>query len=147
YIELMSTNDKERYYLEKIMNKFKGRQKWRTLEELLTISADILLIDDLSNGVNSTNACNESAIHLAASWGDVEAIDLLVAQGAAIDEPGDCDCTPLYNAVMNSNKDAVALLLKLGAAPLSKNDIGFNPYELAVHYKNQEIIQEFIPYV
>ncbi|MAD46033.1 MAG: hypothetical protein CMI02_13380 [Oceanospirillaceae bacterium] len=147
YSKLNKAEDKEEYYRENIMDVFKARQKWRSLEELLSISADVLLIDDVPLEINSTNCSNESAIHLAASWGDTRAIELLASLGAEIDAPGDCDCSPLYNAVMFSHREAVALLLKLGASPHSKNDLDFTPYQLAVRDNNQDLIDEFRDYV
>jgi ankyrin repeat protein len=147
YVNLNAAEDKEEYYRKNIMDKFKGRQKWRSLEELLSISADILLIDGRPLDVNSSNCSNESAMHLAAIWGDAKAIELLASLGAAIDEPGDCDCSPLYNAVTFGHKQAVALLLQLGASPHSKNDIGYTPFQLAVERNNQDLIDVFSNYV
>jgi ankyrin repeat protein len=118
YLNLCNAENKEEHYLEYIREQYKARQKWRNLEELLKIAAEILLIDDLSDGVNSANRSNETAIHLAAFWGDVKAIELLASMGAKIDPPGDCGCTPLYDAVSFENINASKLLLKLGASPL-----------------------------
>jgi KTSC domain/Ankyrin repeats (3 copies) len=143
YEALCRAQDREEYYRRYIMDKFKGRQKWRNLDELLSIAADILLIDDLSEGVRSTNGCNESAVHLAASRGDLEAIKLLVSLEADFDAPGDCDCTPLYGAVMCNNLEVVEYLLTLGASPNSTNDIGYTPYELASRNANPDIMQMF----
>lgn len=147
YQNLYDAVDKEQYYRENIMNNFKGRQKWRNLEELLQIAADILLIRDLSKGVNSANCSNETAVHLAALWGDVEAIELLASLGAKIDSPGDCDCTPLYDAVSFGHVEATKLLLKLGASPDSCNDLEITPYEKAVMSGNLELIEAFSEYV
>lgn len=147
YQGLCNAVDKEQYYREKIMDNFEGRQKWRNLEELLKIAADILLINDLSMGVNSANCSNETAVHLAAFWGDVEAIQLLASLGAKIDSPGDCDCTPLYDAVTFGHVEATKLLLKLGASPDSCNDLEITPYEQAVMSGNLELIEAFSEYV
>ncbi len=147
YQNLCNAEDKEEYYRSNIMEEFKGRQKWRNSKELLEIAADILLIEDLSNGVKSKNSCNESAIHIYSSWGDVKAIELLASLGSEIDAPGDCDCTPLYNAVMFHKEGAASLLLKLGASPHSTNDIGYTPFQLAVHNKDQDMIEAFSSYV
>jgi hypothetical protein len=147
YEELKASEDTEEFYRQHIMEKFKGRQKWRSLDELLSICADILLIDDLSQGVKATNCCNESAIHLSSSWGDIEAVKLLASLGAEFDAPDDCGCSPLYDAVMFNNLEVAQYLLRLGANPHSTNDIGYTPYELALSNSTSEIIEAFKEYV
>lgn len=147
YLDLCNAEDKEEYYRNNIMEKFKGRQKWRDLNELLSITSDILLIDDMSQGVNAANCSNETAMYLAASWGDIKAIELLASNGADIDLPGDLGCTPLYYAVSNGHVDAVNLLLKLGAKPNSKNELNFTPYQLAVRDGDLKIKSAFAKYV
>lgn len=143
YVELLHSLDREEYYRNNIMKVFKGRQKWRSLDELLSICAGTLLIDDTNLSVKSTNCSNESAIHLAAYWGDLEAVELLILSGSDIDQPGDCDCSPLYNAVMSNSSEVVDFLLKAGADPHSTNDIGYTPYELAINDNKQKIVEIF----
>lgn len=147
YDQLKVAEDKEEFYRENIMEEFKGRQKWRDLDELIKICDDILLFKDKSEGIKATNYCNESAIHLASSWGDLEAVQLLASLGSEYDAPGDCDCTPLYGAVMFDNLEVVEYLLDLGANPHSKNDFGDTPYSKALEDSTPAVIEAFKKYV
>ncbi len=148
YLGFELAENKEEFYRHNFLEStYKHRQKWRNRDELLKICADILLIDEFDNGVNSKNSSNEMPIHLAAFWGDVEAIKLLVSMGSEIDSPGDCDCTPLYDAVSFGNIEAAKLLLKLGASPFSQNDLGYTPYELAIEKGDSMMIEIFLPHV
>jgi ankyrin repeat protein len=146
YLEFLSAQNKEEYY-NLNFSIFKHRQKWRSAEELLKICSDILLIGNFNNGVNSKNPSNEMPIHLAAFWGDVDAIKQLVSMGSEIDTPGDCDCTPLFDAVSFGNIDAAKLLLELGASPFSQNDLDYTPYEKALEDGDTKMIEVFLPYI
>lgn len=148
YARFNSAENKEEFYqLNFLGSHFKHRQKWRNADELLKICSDTLLIENIDNGVNSKNASNEIPMHLAAYWGDVEAIKLLVSMGSEIDAPGDCDCTPLYDAVSFGNIDAAKLLLELGASPFSQNDLAYTPYEKALEDGDTKMIEVFLPYI
>ncbi len=146
YLEFVSAEKKEEYHNANFSS-FKHRQKWRSADELLKICSDILLIDKFDNGVNSKVLSNEIPMHLAAFWGDVEAIKLLVSMGSEIDAPGDCNCTPLYDAVSFGNIDAAKLFLELGASPFSQNDLAYTPYEKALEDGDTKMIEVFLPYI
>ena len=67
--------------------------------------------------------------------------------GSEIDAPGDCNCTPLYDAVSFGNIDAAKLLLELGASPFSQNDLAYTPYEKALEDGDTKMIEVFLPYI
>ena len=82
----------------------------------------------------------DTPLHVVSGWGDCEAIRLLVASGALIDEPGEGGYTPLHCAVEQSHPEAVALLLELGARIRNDND-GLNPIQLAEALEDQACLE------
>jgi len=81
--------------------------------------------------VTSRNSVNETPLHVAAIWGEVEAIRLLVAAGADINAAGEHGHTPLQEAAGQLKIEAVKVLLELGADPSIKNDMGETAEEIA----------------
>ena len=79
---------------------------------------------------NTRGLFNNYPLHVAAVWGDSEAIKLLVGAGARINQRGEHGFTPLMEAVAQGHHEAAALLISLGAEPL-RNDDGQIPSEYA----------------
>ena len=67
------------------------------------------------DSVNYRNGYGDSPLHIVASWGDCEAIDLLVSAGADINAQGEHGFTPLHYAAQMDKPEAILLLRKLGA--------------------------------
>jgi ankyrin repeat protein len=72
----------------------------------------------------------ETALHMAAKWGDAEAVQVLVANGADINKPGEEGFTPLHYAAEQDHLEAVRSLVSLGAANLQDRN-GDTPSRLA----------------
>ena len=87
--------------------------------------ADIAVTD-----ANVRGLFDNHPLHVAASWGDCEAIRLLVEAGARINQRGEHGFTPLNEAAAFGHFEAVALLVSLGAAG-ERNDWGQSPSESA----------------
>ncbi|PLY02238.1 MAG: hypothetical protein C0624_09160 [Desulfuromonas sp.] len=77
-------------------------------------------------------------LHIAATWGDCEAIQLLVAAGADLNAQGECGFTPLMEAVAQANVEAVEQLIELGAAPI-ENEEGYSPSAFAAVLKHDDL--------
>jgi ankyrin repeat protein len=77
--------------------------------------------------VHTKDSDGETALSKAAFWGDVEAVEALLAAGANVDEPGDMGCTPLYYAVTEGHAKAAETLLAHGANPDAVNELGTTP--------------------
>lgn len=69
-------------------------------------------------------------LHLVANWGDADAIEVLVRNGADINKPGEEAFTPLHYAAEQDRLTAVDRLIQLGAANLKDRD-GNTPAQLA----------------
>jgi ankyrin repeat protein len=103
----------------------------RTLQELYKQIEDVADFSDIKvTDPNTLGLFSNRPLHVAAVWGDCEAIKMLVDAGAAINQPGEHGFTPLMEAVGQGHVDAVRLLIQLGAKPI-KNDDGQLPSEYA----------------
>jgi ankyrin repeat protein len=74
--------------------------------------------------VNSRSYLGDTPLHVAAIWGDVEAIRLLVQAGADINALESFGYTPLHQAAEQGKKEAYDLLISLGADVDIKNKNG-----------------------
>jgi ankyrin repeat protein len=91
--------------------------RWNSLDQLLE------LIDESSCWpfdppvtVHSRRSDGDTPLHVAAVWGDVVAIELLLRAGADIDAIGDMSRTPLHNAIGQRHLSAAKFLAISGAA-------------------------------
>lgn len=67
------------------------------------------------------NFMEDTVLHTVCSWGDLEAVKILVAAGADVNAKGDLGGIPLFNAVVGRNPDVVQFLLKSGCNPKIAN--------------------------
>lgn len=89
--------------------------------------------------VNYRNGYGDTPLHIVCVWGDSEAIEILVAEGADINAVGETGFTPLHCAAEQNMPLAIAKLLELGAiSSIDKN--GHTPLELAQILDNEEAI-------
>ena len=79
-------------------------------------------------------------LHVAATWGDCEAITILVASGARINQKGEHGFSPLMEAVAQGHADAAKLLISLGAEAIP-NDDGNSPSQYAAIGGYNELAQ------
>ncbi len=94
-------------------------------------------------GVNEKVTSSCFPIHVAAVWGDVEAIGMLIRAGADINALGEHGYTALHEAVEQEHTAVIQLLLYHGADQSIKNDNGYTPKELAELLENQSVIEVF----
>jgi len=72
--------------------------------------------------LDQRNNLGDTVLHTVCSWGDLDAVKILVAVGANVNAKGDQGGTPLFNAVIGRNPDVISFLLKSGANPRIAND-------------------------
>jgi ankyrin repeat protein len=111
----------------------------RTLQELYKQIEEVADFTDIKiSGPNTVGLFSTRPLHVAAVWGDCEAIQMLVDAGANINEKGEHGFTPLMEAVAQGHREAVVLLVKLGAKPEPNND-GQLPSEYAIVAKRSDL--------
>lgn len=70
-------------------------------------------------------------LHVAACWGDCEAISVLAHAGTNVDQRGEHGFSPLMEAVAQGHRDAALPLISLGATAV-RNDDGQLPSQYAL---------------
>ncbi|MBI1178935.1 MAG: hypothetical protein GC201_00150 [Alphaproteobacteria bacterium] len=96
----------------------------------------IQLVDPNQHGI-----FGDTPLHVAAGWGEVDAVRLLLDAGAMVDSRGERNDTPLYSAVSSGNLDVVRLLVDRGASTKVTNDDGDSPLDSARWLKKEEIAE------
>jgi len=103
----------------------------QTLSVILKRIGDVAEFSGVQiDGPNTRGLFNVYPLHVAAIWGDCDAIRVLVNAGARINQQGEHGFTALMDAVAQNFREAVDLLISLGAEPL-RNDDGQLPSEYA----------------
>jgi ankyrin len=86
-----------------------------------------------------------TALHMAAEFNHLDIMRLLLAHGAAVDQPDSNKLTPLHRATMADNRAAAQILLQWGADVLAENSELRTPLKLAQsmsHNKTVEVLQK-----
>jgi ankyrin repeat protein len=118
--------------------------RWDSLEALLE-AIDGAACPDFPPPitVNSRRSDGDTPLHIAATWGDVEAIEMLVRAGAEVDAVGYLDSTALYRAVLQGHIAAARTLLAAGASPSRRDQFGRTATALAMRSGNPELASLF----
>jgi ankyrin repeat protein len=90
---------------------------------------------------NAPDGFRETALHLAAGNRHAgETVRTLVASGANVNAADDFGCTALHDAARAGASDAVAILLRSGAAPAVADAYGVTPGRLAQQYSHPVVL-------
>ena len=73
--------------------------------------------------VAAKNEDGHSALHLAAFYGNLEVIELLIQFGANINEANSSGYTPLHVSCQSNKVQIIQILLKAGANPTIRNQL------------------------
>ena len=107
----------------------------------------IQLLIDCGADVNSVDKQQWTPLHIAASYQNLEAVKLLIQQGAQIEVKNAFGNTPLLECVGKEvHMDIVRLLLEHGADPDMKNNAGSSAREVAAATDDQQLIEVFDQY-
>ncbi len=77
--------------------------------------------------VHARDSAGDTALSWAAWYGNIEAVEWLLNNGADINMPGVRNRTPMGWAAEGGRKETIALLLERGADPSLKDDEGNTP--------------------
>ena len=81
--------------------------------------------------VNAHSGFGDTPLHVVCRWGDVKAVETLIAAGADVNAIGETQRTPLFAAVLGEVAKIVEILLRAGADPLAKDQNGRFALEVA----------------
>jgi uncharacterized protein len=99
----------------------KVSDEWKTLallmESLGGVSPDFRqrLQRATAEDINASPVCERTALSWAAERGDLAMVNLLLEQGALVEEADELGITPLYYAILNKHNAVVEKLLTVGA--------------------------------
>ncbi|WKD49607.1 ankyrin repeat domain-containing protein [Microbulbifer spongiae] len=91
---------------------------------------------------NYRNDYGDTPLHIVCNWGDCEAIQALVSEGADLNAIGETGFTPLHCAAEQNKPEVINLLIKLGAQIVT-NTNGETPVELAQYLGCMEAVSAF----
>jgi hypothetical protein len=87
-----------------------------------------------------------TALHHAASAGNVQALRLLIDLGADINAKNISESTPLHFAAAHNHPKTISLLMEHGAELNVKNDAEYTPLDIARLYGCVDAIKELLDY-
>ncbi len=89
-------------------------RNWPSVESILDAMADLPEYLGLDRpDVNTKGGFGNTPLKIAAVWGDIDAIELLVAAGARINERNEDGMTALHHAAAQNHPQAVKNSLRL----------------------------------
>ena len=112
-----------------------GTKAQSTFPDILRAAADgdvetlKLMLDRVS--ANTTNSIGQGTLHLAAMWGHLDAVRVLINARANVNMSNEFGVTPLHYAAEHSRYSVAALLIEHGANKKSVARNGFVPWECA----------------
>ena len=143
YEAMVNSPSPQAYFNEYVWgSKFEHNSHWTSLSELLGYMSESMMFD-APVSVKSTKGDGDTPLHTACVWGDIGAINLLLAGGADVNARGDQETTPLYNAVSFQHVRSVERLLRAGATADDSNLLSFTARQEALSSKNQRLISLF----
>ena len=117
---------------------------WATEMGHQTLVIRLLDIDPLL--LNSKTREGLSAINIAAWRGDKSMVELLISQGAEIDDKTKWGETPLHHAVTFGHTKVCETLLASGADPLAEDKLKRTPYQIAMQRGSEKMKDLFRRY-
>ena len=143
FVEWQNAVDQQAYFNEHIWGiNYEHDSHWPSLEALLLYVEDNFTFDAPVT-VASRAGDGDTPLHLASVWGDLSAIEILLAAGADPNARGDLECSPLYNAITFGHVRTAKRLLLAGASPDDRNELEATAREAALNSGNLELLALF----
>ena len=124
-------------------------QSWTCLHwatELGHAKLVVYLLDTEPLLLNMKTTEGLSAINIAAWRGDREMVELLLAQGAEIDDRTRWGESPLHHAATFGHAAVCEALLRAGADAFCDDKLRRAPYSIAMEHGSEEVKKVFIRY-
>ena len=93
--------------------------------------------------VRSKSADGDTALHMAALWGDVAAVEQLLTAGAFVNEVGAAGRTALYYAALEGHVAVAERLVAAGADPDMVVNIGMSSRDVAAQREDKSMMELF----
>jgi ankyrin repeat protein len=111
------------------------------LKEFLEKIRDLPAFVDREVQPNGRGRFGEYPIHVAAQWGDCDAIESLFLVGADIEIKDEYGLTPLHRAAAQGHLESIKTLIRLGADPTILDCDRTTALEWARMYKHTDVIE------
>ena len=96
-------------------------------------------------GVDQRGIFGNTPLKVAAGWGDLEAVGLLLDAGADVNARNEDGDTALHWAAANDDHAVAILLVERGASLVERNDDGMTPVEIARSRGNAALVALLTP--
>lgn len=138
--KLQRSKHPDAYFNQNIWgNHFEHNSHWKDIDTLLDYMSKYMMFDHPC-AVTSQTYDGDTPLHTACVWGDIGAVDLLIAAGADVNAKGDLATTPICNAVSFRRVRCVERLIKAGASVDDKNELASTARESARRSGDQYLI-------
>ncbi len=114
------------------------KKDYKTMRDLLTLGADI---------EDKDNACKTTCLQYAAHVGDLDAVTMLLNNGARVDNLASNQASALLFSVEKGHYEIAEMLLKFKSDPnLAESCDGFSPVHTCAHTGRIDIMELLIKY-
>ena len=121
---------------------FEYHTRWLSLDHLLECMVDDLMFPEPATA-NMRKADGDTPLHVACEWGDITAVEMLLAAGAQPNAFGASGCSALHNAVSLGHTRCAKLLLACGATADDTNELGATARQKALASSNLRLHELF----
>ena len=116
---------------------------WSPKNTSQTVSMSALM-DHTTARINAQDHCGNTALIVAASMANEQAVRSLLKRGAAVDAKNNLGTTALMEACRQGSVSIVKLLLQNKADALSSNAIGASPLAIAVDNEHEDVVRALL---
>jgi hypothetical protein len=106
-----------------------------------SLQAAKVLWESPATQIDASNAASETPLMIAAMRGESDAVQALIAHGAAVNRSG---WSPLHYAATGGNADVVKLLLARGAALEARSPNDSTPLMMAAKYGSEDAVDALL---
>jgi len=100
-----------------------------------------LLLSRSAELLHSSDRYGKTGLHIAATHGHYQMVEVLLGQGAEINATDKNGWTPLHCAARAGHLDVVKLLVESGALPMSETNLGCAPIWFAASEGHNDVLK------